>query len=88
MLADDGLPGEDSRDEAWFRASYSRARCQRRRRPEPGAQIIIVLRAVRVISRGVRGKVNFGIACVFPGCGGFRCRQVYGMEPVLAGGAE
>ena len=31
---------------------------------EPGAQIIIVLRAVRVISRGVRGKVNFGTACV------------------------
>jgi len=55
---------------------------------EPGAQIIIVLRAVRVISRGVRGKVNFGTACVFSGCGGFRCRQVYGMEPVLAGGAE
>ena len=34
---------------------------------EPGAQIIIVLRAVRVISRGVRGKVNFGTACVFSG---------------------
>jgi hypothetical protein len=57
------------------------------------AQIIIVLRAVRVISRGVRGKVNFGTVCVFSGCRGFRCRgfrcrQVYGMEPVLAGGAE
>src|ERR1700677_1303104 len=26
---------------------------------DPGAQIIIVLRAVRVISRGVRGTVNF-----------------------------
>jgi hypothetical protein len=37
---------------------------------EPGAQIIIVLRAVRVISQGVRGKVNFGTACVFSG-GGF-----------------
>ena len=48
---------------------------------EPGVQIIIVLRAVRVISRGVRGKVNFCAACVFSGCGGFRCRQVYGMEP-------
>lgn len=55
---------------------------------EPGAQIIIVLRAVRVISRGVCGKVNFGTACAFSGCGSFRCRQVYGMEPVLAGGAE
>jgi hypothetical protein len=34
MLADDGLPGEDSRDEAWFRTSHSRARCQQRRWPE------------------------------------------------------
>ena len=34
---------------------------------EPGVQTIIVLRAVRVISRGVHGKVNFGTACVFSG---------------------
>jgi NAD(P)-dependent dehydrogenase (short-subunit alcohol dehydrogenase family) len=31
--ADDGLPGEDSRDEAWFRDSLCRARCQQRRWP-------------------------------------------------------
>ena len=34
---------------------------------EPGAQIITFLRAVRIISRGVRGKVNFGTVCVFSG---------------------
>ena len=28
MSADDGLPGENSRDEAWFRTSRSRIRCQ------------------------------------------------------------
>src|ERR1700733_7612134 len=28
MSADDGLPGENPRDEAWFRTSRSRVRCQ------------------------------------------------------------
>jgi hypothetical protein len=29
-----------------------------------------------------------GTACAFPGSGGFRCRQVYGVEYGIAGGAE
>jgi hypothetical protein len=37
---------------------------------ERGVQTIIVLRAVRLISRGVRGKVNFCTACVFSGGAG------------------
>jgi hypothetical protein len=48
----------------------------------------IVLRAMRVISLGVRRKVYQGRSQDLRRVRGFRCRQVPVMEPGLAGGAE
>jgi hypothetical protein len=52
------------------------------------APFIIVLRAMRVISLGVRRKVYSGHCLHVLPARGFRCRQVYGTEPALADEVE
>ena len=55
----------------------------------PAAPTTIVLRAVRVyIVWEFTRRFIPGAACAFAGCGGFRCRQVYVKEYVIAGGKE
>ena len=54
----------------------------------PATPILLFYELARISVWEFTGRFIPGTACAFPGSRGFRCRQVYGMECGLAGGAE